>query len=143
MNVDVWAFGVLLFCMLTGNFPWENADIGDIYFGEFVTWQRKKTSKVPSQWKRFTPKFLRFFRKALDIKPERRCEVKEINKYLQDSWILPYRTSDDSTEDDEEECVSGSDQEDNLAAILQNHGIDTKVDKRLRDVRISEWLLSL
>lgn len=140
---DVWAFGVLLFCMLTGNFPWENADIGDIYFSEFVTWQRRKTSKVPSQWKRFTPKFLRYFRKALDIKLERRCDVKEITKYLNDNWLLPYRGSDDSTAEDEDEYASGSDQADNLAIILQNHGIDTKVDKHLRDVRISEWLLSL
>lgn len=142
-NGDVWAFGVLLFCMLTGNFPWENADIGDIYFSEFVTWQRRKTSKLPSQWKRFTQKFLRFFRKALDIKPERRCDVKEISKYLNDTWLLPCRTSDDSTEEDEDEYASGSDHADNLASILQNHGIDTKVDKHLRDVRISEWLLSL
>lgn len=140
---DVWAFGVLLFCMLTGNFPWENADIGDIYFSEFVTWQRRKTSKVPSQWKRFTSKFLRYFRKSLDIKPERRCEIKEITKYLNDTWLLPIRGSDDSTEDDDGEYASGSDHADNLALILQNHGIDTKVDKHLRDVRISEWLLSL
>jgi len=134
---------VLLFCMLTGNFPWENADIGDIYFSEFVAWQRRKTSKVPSQWKRFTPKFLRYFRKTLDIKPEKRCEVKEINKFISDNWLLPCRVSGESSADEDEECESDSEQGDNLALILQNHGIDTRVDKHLRDVRISEWLLSL
>lgn len=141
---DVWAFGVLLFCMLTGNFPWENADIGDIYFSEFVTWQRRKTSKIPSQWKRFTPKLLRYFRKALDIKPERRSEVKEITKYLNDCWLLPAKSSEESQDEiEEEDQVTESEPGDRLALILQNHGIDTKVDKRLRDVRISEWLLSL
>ena len=141
-NGDVWAFGVLMFCMLTGNFPWENADIGDMYFNEFVTWQRRKTTKIPSQWKKFTPRLLRYFRKALDIKTERRCEIREISKYLNDNWLLPTKSSDESTEE-EEEFESGSDNADKLALILQNHGIDTKVDKRLRDVRISEWLLSL
>lgn len=140
---DVWAFGVLLFCMLTGNFPWENADIGDIYFNEFVSWQRRKTTKIPSQWKRFTPRLLRYFRKCLDIKPERRCDVKEIAKYVNDVWLLPAKSSDESSDDEEDEEVSCSDHGDNLALILKNHGIDTKVDKRLREVRISEWLLSL
>ena len=31
-SADVWALAVLVFCMVTGNFPWENADIGDVYF---------------------------------------------------------------------------------------------------------------
>ena len=140
---DVWAFGVLLFCMLTGNFPWENADIGDIYFNEFVSWQRRKSTKIPSQWKRFTPRLLRFFRKSLDIKLERRCQVKEIGKYFNDSWILPVKSSDESTDEEEDEYESGSAHADDLTHMLENHGIDTKVDKHLRELRISEWLLSL
>ena len=67
--------------------------------------------------------------------------MKEISKYFNDSWLQPHKASGDSSEADE--FASGSDHADNLAIILQNHGIDTKVDKRLRDVRISEWLLSL
>ncbi|XP_071106329.1 serine/threonine-protein kinase SBK1-like [Haliotis cracherodii] len=138
---DVWAFGVLLFCMLTGNFPWENADIGDMYFNEFVLWQRRKTTKIPSQWRRFTPRLLRFFRKILDIKPERRCSVKEIFKYVSDEWLVPTRTGPSS--EDEGECSSDTDHMEELSHLLQDHGIETKVDKRLRERRISEWLLAL
>ena len=39
-GVDVWAFGVLIFCVLTGNFPWEAASGADAFFEEFVRWQR-------------------------------------------------------------------------------------------------------
>ncbi|EHB11847.1 Serine/threonine-protein kinase SBK1 [Heterocephalus glaber] len=34
-GVDVWAFGVLIFCVLTGNFPWEAASGADAFFEEF------------------------------------------------------------------------------------------------------------
>ncbi|XP_041363396.1 serine/threonine-protein kinase SBK1-like [Gigantopelta aegis] len=138
---DVWAFGVLLFCMLTGNFPWENADIGDVYFNEFVLWQRRKTTKQPSQWRRFTPRLMRFFRKVLDIKPERRCQVKEICKYINDEWTCPNKVVPDS--DEEEELSSDNDRIEHLTALLEDHGIDTKIDKRIRERRISEWLLAL
>ncbi|GFO23325.1 serine/threonine-protein kinase sbk1 [Plakobranchus ocellatus] len=138
-GADVWAMGVLLFCMLTGNFPWENADIGDVYFKEFILWQRRKTTKIPSQWRKFSPRLMKFFRKTLDIKPSRRSPVKEITKYMTDSWIV--RPSDIS----EHESDSGTEAEqvDHLSIMLRDHGIETKVDKRVRDRRISEWLLSL
>ena len=140
-SADVWALAVLLFCMLTGNFPWENADIGDVYFKEFVLWQRRKTTKMPSQWRRFTPRAMKFFRKALDIKPERRCEVRELVKYLNDTWT--HKPS--SVNDSEEESGSSVsvDHMDELTAMLQDHGIETRVDRHLRERRISEWLLSL
>lgn len=141
-SADVWALAVLLFCMLTGNFPWENADIGDVYFKEFVLWQRRKTTKLPSQWRRFTPRAMKFYRKALDIKPERRCEVREVYKYATDAWTQKPRAANDSS--DEESGSSASvDHMDELTTMLQDHGIETRVDRRLRERRISEWLLSL
>ncbi|KAK3090749.1 hypothetical protein FSP39_014321 [Pinctada imbricata] len=124
-SCDIWAFGVLLFCMLTGNFPWENADISDVYYNEFTLWQRRKSTKLPSQWKKFTPRLMRLFRKILDPKGERRCEIKEICKYLNDSWIQPCKNSDN----EEEDMASGSDHMDELSNILQNHGIETHMDK--------------
>ncbi|BFZ03310.1 hypothetical protein BsWGS_06349 [Bradybaena similaris] len=138
-GADVWALGVLLFCMLTGNFPWENADIGDVYFKEFILWQRRKTTKVPSQWRRFTPRILKFFRKTLEIKPHRRSSVKELAKYVSDPWLMQ------ETDMGQVESDSGTEAEqvDHLSIMLRDHGIETRVDKRLRDRRISEWLLSL
>ncbi|XP_029015708.2 serine/threonine-protein kinase SBK1-like [Betta splendens] len=87
-STDVWAFGVLLFCMLTGNFPWEKAMPGDAFYEEFARWQRRRSGAVPSQWRRFTDDALRMFRRLLSIEQERRCSVKEVFGYFNHGWML-------------------------------------------------------
>lgn len=87
-STDVWAFGVLLFCMLTGNFPWEKALPADTFYQEFVRWQRRRAPGVPSQWRRFTEQALRMFRRLLSIEQERRCSVKEVFAYFSHTWML-------------------------------------------------------
>ncbi|XP_072312548.1 serine/threonine-protein kinase SBK1 [Eucyclogobius newberryi] len=87
-STDVWAFGVLLFCMLTGNFPWEKALLGDTFYQEFVRWQRRRSVAVPSQWRRFTEQALRMFRRLLSVEQERRCSVKEVFVYFSHTWML-------------------------------------------------------
>lgn len=87
-STDVWAFGVLLFCMLTGNFPWEKAMPGDAFYEEFVRWQHRRTGAVPSQWRRFTDEALRMFCRLLSIEQERRCSVKEVFSYFNQCWML-------------------------------------------------------
>ncbi|KAM6951735.1 serine/threonine-protein kinase SBK1 [Aplochiton taeniatus] len=87
-STDVWAFGVLLFCMLTGNFPWEKALPSDSFYQEFIRWQRRRTGTVPSQWRRFTKQALRMFRRLLSVEQERRCSVKEVFGYFSHCWML-------------------------------------------------------
>uniref|UniRef100_G3NCK0 Serine/threonine-protein kinase SBK1 n=1 Tax=Gasterosteus aculeatus TaxID=69293 RepID=G3NCK0_GASAC len=87
-STDVWAFGVLLFCMLTGNFPWEKALPSDSFYQEFIRWQRRRTNAVPSQWRRFTEQALRMFRRLLSMEQDRRCSVKEVFGYFSHSWML-------------------------------------------------------
>ncbi|KAG9343682.1 hypothetical protein JZ751_013060 [Albula glossodonta] len=87
-STDVWAFGVLLFCMLTGNFPWEKALPSDGFYDEFVRWQRRRAGAVPSQWRRFSDEALRMFRKLLSLEPLRRCAVKEVFAHLGHGWML-------------------------------------------------------
>nr|XP_057918488.1 serine/threonine-protein kinase SBK1 [Doryrhamphus excisus] len=87
-STDVWAFGVLLFCMLTGNFPWEKALSTDSFYQEFIRWQRRRTNTVPSQWRRFTEQALRMFRRLLSVEQDRRCSVKEVFGYFSHSWML-------------------------------------------------------
>ena len=41
-SCDVWSLGVLLFCMLTGSFPWEQAPLS---YYECVQWQRGLSPK--------------------------------------------------------------------------------------------------
>ncbi|XP_004386814.1 serine/threonine-protein kinase SBK1 [Trichechus manatus latirostris] len=81
-GVDVWAFGVLIFCVLTGNFPWEAASGADAFFEEFVRWQRGRLAGLPSQWRRFTEPALRMFQRLLALEPERRGPAKEVFRFL-------------------------------------------------------------
>ncbi|CAL8302627.1 unnamed protein product [Merluccius merluccius] len=89
-STDVWAFGVLLFCMLTGNFPWEKALPTDVFYDEFSRWQRRRTAGggVPSQWRRFTDEALRMFRRLLAAERDRRCSVKEVFSHFNHGWML-------------------------------------------------------
>ncbi|XP_071392040.1 serine/threonine-protein kinase SBK1 [Centroberyx affinis] len=113
-STDVWAFGVLLFCMLTGNFPWEKALPSDSFYQEFIRWQRRRTNAVPSQWRRFTEQALRMFRRLLSVEQDRRCSVKEVFGYFSHSWMLDVEnnneadgtiSSSSSGEEDEELLV--------------------------------------
>jgi hypothetical protein len=63
-----------------------------------------------------------------------------MGKYINDNWLRQTKTSNDS---DFEDDVTDSDHMDKLTNILQDHGIETKVNKKLRERRISEWLLAL
>ena len=137
-SADVWGFGVLLFCALTGNFPWELAHHRDAFFVEFSQWQKRKTTKVPSQWRRFSPRMMRFFRRLLEVKPDRRGGIKETFKYLDDTWLQIPKSSPENTSETEE---ASSDPMDELSAMLEQHGIETKVNRKFRERRISEWLL--
>eukprot|EP00062_Callorhinchus_milii_P009075 gi/632952460/ref/XP_007891864.1/ PREDICTED: serine/threonine-protein kinase SBK1 isoform X1 [Callorhinchus milii] len=90
-SIDVWAFGVLVFCMLTGNFPWEAALPSDSFYEEFVRWQRGRLNGFPSQWKRFTDMALRMFQRLLALDPDKRCSVKEVFYFLKCDLMVELR----------------------------------------------------
>ena len=84
-SCDVWSAGVLLFCMLTGTFPWEQATMNDANFAEFVHWQMGHGS-VPHMWKNFSSQLLELFSKLLALDPKIRCRIGEVHKYLKQPW---------------------------------------------------------
>ena len=86
-SCDVWSVGVLLFCMLTGSFPWEQATLDDPNYFEFVQWQNGNTIKPPQMWRKFSPRLLKLFNKLLAADPKERCEVSEVFDYLADPWF--------------------------------------------------------
>ena len=89
-SCDVWSVGILLFCMLTGSFPWEQATLSDRNYYEFVQWQCGATNKPPRAWQKFSSKLLTLFKKMLAMHPEDRCSITEVYKYLNDSWLNTY-----------------------------------------------------
>merc|ERR1711915_17029 len=85
---DTWKLGILIFVCLTGSFPWCAADITDHHYNAWVAWVTRKTNKIPSRFKCFSPRFLRLFRRMLEPKPELRSDVSKVYKYLSDPWML-------------------------------------------------------
>ncbi|XP_064416815.1 serine/threonine-protein kinase SBK1 isoform X2 [Latimeria chalumnae] len=85
--LDVWAFGVLLFCILTGFFPWETTSGSDTYYVEFENWQKNgKALSIPSQWKRFDNDILPMFQKFLAIEPTQRGPAIGVLEYIRLQW---------------------------------------------------------
>ena len=84
-SCDVWSAGVLLFCMLTGSFPWEQATMSDGNFAEFVCWQTGQGG-IPRMWQDFSPQLLELFSKLLALDPNDRCNIREVQGYLASPW---------------------------------------------------------
>ncbi|XP_051995938.1 serine/threonine-protein kinase SBK1-like [Xyrauchen texanus] len=138
-STDVWAFGVLLFCMLTGNFPWEKALPSDTFYKEFVRWQqrRMRTRSVPSQWHRFTDEALCMFCCLLSIEQDHRCSVKEVFSYFNHCWMLDTKNGNTthpcSSKDNsgtvingcQAELSSSSSSEDELVDRLKQQSLST------------------
>ena len=97
-SCDVWSVGIVLFCMLTGSFPWEQATLSDPNYYEFVQWQCRATNKPPRAWQIFSPQLFSLFKKMLAMHPKDRCSITEVYKYLNDSWFLSFPSYSDNFE---------------------------------------------
>lgn len=152
---DCWQAGIVLFVCLTGSPPWQSADLtADTDYANFSNWQKRKTTKIPHQFKKFTPRLLRMFRRLMDHKPEKRSSITEINKYLKDSWFLdksgnvsPLERKDSANlylnhneDDDAHHIVDES--KNRLKKLLSSYGLETTIDQKVMTTRIWEWVLS-
>ncbi|CAL8127293.1 unnamed protein product [Orchesella dallaii] len=92
-SADVWQVGILLFVCLTGSEPWDRADISDPGFTEYTDWLRRKSLRVPEPFLAFTPRLIRLLKRLLEPKSKKRCEIREIYKYLEDDWLCKMHRS--------------------------------------------------
>uniref|UniRef100_A0A3P8Y4C7 Protein kinase domain-containing protein n=1 Tax=Esox lucius TaxID=8010 RepID=A0A3P8Y4C7_ESOLU len=82
-SLDTWAFGVVIFCILTGYFPWERCMASDDFYQEFADWcQAPNLEDVPPLWKRFTPDAMEMFSRLLALDANKRSTVGEVRSYL-------------------------------------------------------------
>ncbi|CAH2297365.1 Serine threonine- kinase N2 [Pelobates cultripes] len=86
-SLDVWAFGVLVYVMLTVCFPWDEALPRDQQYLQFVHWQVfKDTVPIPAEWRLVTTESQHFFRLMLAIDATDRCSVSHIVEYIHWPW---------------------------------------------------------
>ncbi|XP_056408375.1 serine/threonine-protein kinase SBK1-like [Hyla sarda] len=81
-NLDVWAFGVLIYTALTGFFPWRTAMSCDHRYKEFAWWRVERESPTPEKWKKISAEARGMF---WDMFAER-CSVMDVLKYMQVPW---------------------------------------------------------
>jgi serine/threonine-protein kinase SBK len=162
---DCWQIGIIMFVCLTGCPPWQSADISDVAYCNFMRWQKRKTTKVPVQFRSFTSRFLRMIKRLLERKPDKRAPVNEINKYLKDIWMdrkTSARASNCGADagasssavapsrreslnmylnqlDDKNHLVDES--KNRLKKFLSAYGLETTIDQKAMTKRVWEWLL--
>lgn len=49
--------------------------------------KKRETTKIPDNFKKFSPRFLRAFRRIFDHIEEDRAKVTDITKYMKDKWL--------------------------------------------------------
>uniref|UniRef100_A0A8C3S8M3 SH3 domain binding kinase family member 3 n=1 Tax=Chelydra serpentina TaxID=8475 RepID=A0A8C3S8M3_CHESE len=87
-SLDAWAFGVLLFCLGTGCFPWDVAVSPDPQFEAFGAWQNSTVpGEAPAPWRAFSTAAQEMFRRLLTLDPNRRSPAIEVHKYLPRVWL--------------------------------------------------------
>lgn len=161
---DSWQLGIILFVCLTGCPPWQMADsIQDPNYSAFWRYQKRRTTKIPIPFKKFSPRALRMFRRVFEHKPDKRAPVTEVSKYMKDSWIENrLQTSSSCSQivststlvQERKDSIklylrqqdgSKNSQENNrnkLNKIMNTYGLESTVDQKAISKRVWEWVLS-
>lgn len=159
---DTWQFGIMIYSLLTGNPPWYKADwVNDAKYAAFKKYEERKVLKIPDNFRMFTPRILRAFRKMLNHNVEDRAKVTEISKYLKDKWMDAKIVGSKSTSnmlglhalangDKDSICVylnqrgsrpSMDENKQRLRRLMSTYGLDTQLDQGIVKKRIWEWVL--
>ncbi|XP_053307450.1 serine/threonine-protein kinase SBK2-like [Spea bombifrons] len=86
-TLDAWALGVLLFCLMTGYFPWEKTLRSDPFFEDFILWQETgNTEDLSRHWKKLTTEAMDMLSKLMSLNPLQRSSVSKALWYLDYAW---------------------------------------------------------
>ncbi|KAM9723915.1 putative serine/threonine-protein kinase SBK3 [Menidia menidia] len=111
--IDSWALGVLIYCLLTGCFPWEESTHDDRGYKKYKDWfdreeekrkvmqrdeedidgytimeQNHKDNPPPSQFEGLSPHVMTLLKELLHPEPKLRGSPEEILSYLGGPWLM-------------------------------------------------------
>jgi len=148
-TTDVWAFGVVLFALMTGNFPWRvaHADADDRLYAEFVAWQQqrqqRRSTPSPEPWSRFSEPLVDLLHRLLDTSPLRRAAIDVVDRSVIDvPWTV--RRAEPVARRRTLASAGGERRRAPDAAARQSIAVDerqTLMDPASRSDRVSHWLL--
>jgi len=162
---DVWAYGVVLFALMTGNFPWRVAyqDTEDRLYAEFVAWQEERRRRSassaslpppppapppsPDPWSRFTEPFLTLLHRLLDTCPLRRAPINAVDRLvIEVAWTvrraepIVRRRTYTGADGDRRRATSEAQRHGAVPAGVHNDRTPV-MDPASRSDRVSHWLL--
>lgn len=84
---DIWSLGVLLFTLLTGEFPWKIATLQDRTFSNFIQKTKNTNNKnqnpdISHRWNNINGSILNLLTKLLDVNMDRRYNIHQTVKHL-------------------------------------------------------------
>uniref|UniRef100_A0A3Q2FC91 SH3 domain binding kinase family, member 3 n=1 Tax=Cyprinodon variegatus TaxID=28743 RepID=A0A3Q2FC91_CYPVA len=91
-SIDSWALGVLIYCLLTGCFPWEESTHDDPGYRKYKEWfdneQKQRSNPPPSQFEGLSPLVMTLLKELLHPNPKHRASPEEILSYLGGPWLM-------------------------------------------------------
>eukprot|EP01134_Creolimax_fragrantissima_P004429 CFRG4429T1 len=81
---DVWALGIVMYCMLFGRFPWSKANNNSKEFRNYVS--KGEEFQASRSWTKVDETDVVLLRRMLDINPNTRWTIHEAKNYIQCVW---------------------------------------------------------